>query len=617
MGRFLVLIALLPTTLFAQNARVTTHTTELAGITVFRDVKDDFNAQVYNLEAPSPDGNADKIRLMKAKQQVAELYPRREARAQSKATATIDTPLISKSYLADTFSGVPPDNDVAISKNNMAISVINSMITILDGNTGNVQKRNSLGFFTAGLGLNGNRYDPKVQYDADADRFICIMLSDRDSNNHIVVGFSQSGDPLGGWAFYKFYGDYKKDTTWFDYPGVVMTKDELFITGNQIKFEQPWETGFSETVIYQVNKKDGYNAANTLNYKIWDGIQYNGQSIRNLFPVRPGRELTGAEQYFLSNRNFDTENDTIFLVKVPGDLSANNQNVTIEVLKSPVKYGVPPNGMQPDKSVVLNTNDGRILGAYAMNDEIQFVSTSVVQNTGASGIFHGIISNYDSAPEMTYADIYGVNSLDLGYPNISYAGDSCKVNYSIISFDYTGADTWPGFGVVANFNGAYSDMVRVKEGEGSIIVLEDKLQRWGDYTGTQVDYNDTSTIWMSGLYGRADSLYGTWVAGIKSPFKIIDCKNDSQGPSAYPTAAFPNPAEDILRCSFEMPADGQVQFRIFSTAGADVKNVIVQDVKQGKNLIQLNIGHLSRGIYYLRGTTNSGDMVLEQKFLKR
>lgn len=618
MVRLLLLILLLPVSLFAQQANVTKYTTQKAGTVVLRDVEDKYNAQIVNLEAPNPDGNADKIRLRKAKEKVSELYPRVNDRSQSKGSANLPVPTVEKSYLADTVSGIPPDNDMAISKKDISISVINSLISIIDGSNGQILYRKTLGYFAQNIGLSGlndNKYDPKVQYDPEADRYIVIMLNGRDQYNYVVVGFSQSNDPTGAWAFYKFYGDYKSDTTWFDYPGVVITKDELFVTGNKIKFAAPWETGFTESVIYQINKKDGYSGATNLTYQIWDGIKYGGNSIRNLFPVRPGRGMEGPEQYFLSNRNFDVQNDSIFLVKVPDALSANNNSLTIEQLSSPLKYGVPPNGRQTD-TFDLATNDGRILGAYAMNGEIQFVSTTVDPANGAAGIYHGRISNYDSAPKITHAHIYSVADLDFGYPNILYTGDSLGENYSIISFNYTGPNTHPGFGAIFNFENEYSDMVKIKEGDAHIVRLNGKNQRWGDYTGAQVDFNDTSAVWVSGIFGRANNLYGSWMAKLKSPYAPVypDVLDTIQGTEAK---FYPNPAVAMVNYDFYVPEDGTVRFNIYGMDGKLVDELLQQNVKKGRNAIQFNTANLFSGIYFIKGVNQTGEVILEQKFVKQ
>ena len=303
-------------------------------------------------------------------------------------------------------------------------------------------------------------------------------------------------------------------------------------------------------MIYQIKKQDGYDSAAVMSYQIWDNITYEGKTIRNLFPVKGGPELYGPDQYFLSNRNFDAQNDSIFLIKVPNNIASNDKNLTVTAMKAPISYGVPPDGRQPD-TFTLATNDGRILGAYcAYNDEIQFVSTTLNTPTGASAIYHGKISNYKTSPAVSYAQVIGVDTLDFGYPNITFTGNPWGLNQSLISFNYTGPNTYPGLGALLYDGKEYSPLVKVKEGQGSIMQLVGKQQRWGDYTGAQTDWNTTGTVWIEGIYGRADNEYGNWMAKLTSPLL-----NVKESPKANLNTArlYPNPAIQFIKVEFDMP----------------------------------------------------------------
>lgn len=600
-----------------QGAKGTVFTAPLQGVVVFGDIEEDvYNAQVLNLEAPNPDGNIDKMRLRDAKLESARRFPHTtDARGRAKTTAA-KAPVVVMSFVADSSSGIPPDNDMAISKANKAVNVMNSNIATLDGGVGTMIKRSSLKAFSFAVGLehalNDYRYDPKVVYDPDADRFICVMLNSTNRNNFIVIGFSLSNDPLGKWSFYKFPGDYKNDTTWFDYPAISITKDEIFLTGNKIKDNVSWQLGFSETVIYQINKQNGYDSAATLNYKIWDGIQHEGRPIRNLFPVKAGWLPESNEQYFLSNRNFDVQNDTIFLVKVPGTI-ANGGNLSVQVLKSPVSYGVPPNGRQPDTGYVLATNDGRVLGAYCINDEIQFVSTSVHPVSGSSAVFHGKITNYKTSPAITHTAFLSVDTLDYGYPNISFTGNNWGLNQSMITFNYTGPSDFPGLGAMMYDGLQYSDLVKVKTGDGHIQRLGGKEQRWGDYTGSQVDFNSLGSVWIVGIYGRSDKHYGIRMAKLNSPvLGVVQVKE-----KAPDNQLFPNPVNTYVSYNFSLADESAVTFAIYNIDGKLVDKLITKKCKQGSNLIQFNTASLPAGTYILKGVYTNGEEVMTERFVKQ
>lgn len=622
MNRAILSIALLfsaSSLVHGQNAQSHSFTAKLEGITVLKEVEaDPFDPQILSLEAPTPDGNIDKMKLRAAKLQSAQIFPRKitDAARAARKTTVAPSPIVAQNFVADTLTGIPPDNDLAISKGEKIINVLNSRITVLDGQNGDMGKRIDLKPFSQPVGLNNifndYRYDPKVLYDAEADRYICVMLNSTNRNNYIVIAFSLTNDPEGAWSFYKFIGDYKNDTTWFDYPAISITDEEIFLTGNKIKDNVSWQLGFSETVIYQINKQNGYDSAATLNYKIWDGINFDGRPIRNLFPVKAGWLPESNEQYFLSNRNFDVQNDTIFLVKVPGTI-AGGGNLTVQALKSPVAYGVPPNGRQPDTSVVLATNDGRVLGAYAIYDEIQFVSTSIDTSTGSSAVFHGKISNYRTNPAVSYVHLITVDTLDFGYPNISFVGNGWGLNQSIITFNYTGPNDNPGLAAVLYDAKDYSDIVRIKTGEGSIKRLAGKEQRWGDYTGSQVDFNSLGSVWVVGIYGRADNQYGNWIAKLNSP--VLGVKENLVAKDKG--TVYPNPVNTYLSYSFTLEAEMSMYFTIYDIQGKKVHELIAKKCKKGTNLIQFNTASLPAGTYILKGVSAEGKDVMNERFVKQ
>lgn len=601
---------------YGQNAHVSTHTAPLSGTVVLKDVEDKYNAAVYNLESPTPDGNADRKRLYKAKEESSKMFPYKRVNASANKTTAAAAPVVIRGYVADSLVGTPPDNDMAMSKGKKLVSVVNSFIAVTSDDSGKMVYRKALKAFSSAVnlsGINDYRYDPKVMYDQEADKFIAVMLNSTNESNYIVVGFSKTNDPGGAWNFYKFYGDYKADTTWFDFPSVSITKDEFFLTGNKIRNNTSWQAGFKETVIYQINKNDGFNGATNLSYKIWDGINFNGIQIRNLYPVKGGNGLKGPEQYFLSNRNFDVQNDTVFLVKVPDVISSGNNNLDIKVLISPTKYGVPPDGRQPDTSATLATNDGRVLGAYRDDDEIQFVSACVAPVSGASGIYHGIIRNYASSPTIASTQILSVDTLDFGYPNVTYASPGWTKGQSIISFNFTGPNTFPGIGAIMFDGSSYSPMTVVKSGVSSIKVLTGKQQRWGDYMGAQVDWNNMGSVWVEGIFGRVGNTYGNWMAKLNSP--ALGIKNEES--ISTKAAVFPNPALDIVNMDFELQESVAVSFAIYDVQGKLVDKLLDYKCKKGTNRITFSIAALAKGNYVLKAVTADGQTATAQTFTKQ
>jgi hypothetical protein len=599
----------------AQQMQSKRFSAPLAGKAVLRDLNDKYSAQVYNMEAPEPDADVEQEKLQEIKSYIAAHYPRKNRHLAAKATAA-QPPYIAQAFVADTSSGVPPDNCMAMSVGHKAVSVMNNTIAVLDGLTGQMTSRVNLYNFSIATGLintitnhNNYRYDPKIIYDPEADRYICIMLNGINEYNWVIIGFTQTNDPEGAWNFYIFKGDYAGDNTWFDYPAIAITHNELFFTGNKIGYNQSWQEGFHRSLIYQVNKQQGYNGDTAITYRIWDSVTNNGNFIRNLYPVKGGASIHGPEQYFLSNRNFDVQNDSIFLIKVPDTIGSQDSTLTVTALQSDLSYGVPPSARQKPPSDSLATNDGRILGAYIEGSEIQFVSASLDPANGASAIYHGKISNVTTNPTV-HAEMFTIDTLDLGYPELSYAGGA---NTSIISFNYSGANTFAGMGAIYYDGSQYSPMLTVKSGD-SVIGGPSGTKRWGDYTGSQVDWNLAGAVWVEGIYGRSNMHYGNYMARLNAPTLTSVQQGEKEQANVK---LYPNPAWQFISAEFTTTEEQPVKFAIYDMQGRLVDNMLDTWCKPGRNLVQFNIAPLAPGTYFVKGIGSKGKVLLTSTFTRQ
>jgi hypothetical protein len=572
----------------------------------------DFLPSIVSLEAPFPGANPDKIQLALAKKLSAQKFPRSISALKSNSWGTAPNPTIIKGYDVNVAAGIPPDNYLAVSNNHRMVTVVNSNLYVTDSQADTLIKSVSLTNFTPGLGLTGfnnYRYDPKIIYDSKADRFIAVILNGVNNYNWVILAFSESPDPAGNWNLYKLTGNPFTDTTWFDYPAISLTEKEFFLTGNQLRYNSSWQTGFKQSVIYQIRKEDGYNGL-PLTTKLWSDIQYNGKPIRNLHPVKGGLSLYGPGQYFLSNRNFAVQNDTIFLLHINDTVNSPTALLDVKVIKADRSYGVSPSARQPLDSVFLATNDGRVLGAYFENNEIQFVSNSIDTTNGSAAIYHGIITGFPSGNLSCTANILSMDTLDFGYPNISCAGIKPVSSASIISFDYSGPNSYPGLAAARYEAGGYSDFIRIKQGISSINALQG-LQRWGDYSGSQPFFPLSGAVWVHGLYGK-NNAYGNHAALLASP----DVSVESVEHFKKSALLFPNPAESLIQIRFENPEETQVQAEILDLNGRLIYSLCNQPVKKGMNMLSFTIEHLSQGVYVL--TIKSKTQVLHStRFVKK
>ena len=575
-------------------------------ITSSADIKslpeDPWQSSILSLETKDYMGNPDKKFLFEQKRKISELYPRKKTDNQQKSGGTPPPPIINAGFNGNPFNNsVPLDNYLAVSDSNKIVSVSNVMFRVYEPDGSNILSKTLQSFCTPSnlTGVNNGKFDPKVVYDPIADRFIAVILNGFNSNySKIVVAFSQTNKPEGVWNFYVLPGNPFNDTTWFDYPAINITDNEVFITGNQIKENVSWQLGFKQTVIWQIRKKEGY-AGLPLVTDLWNNIQYNNRNIRNLHPVKWGSDIEGPKQYFLSNRNFDIQNDTIFIVSVSDTIDSPNAAMDIDVIIADRKYGVPPHGKQKGINRYAATNDGRVLAAFYKNNKIQIATNCIDTSNGRSGLFLGIIDGVDNQNYNISSTIISNDTLDFGYPNISWVGDGANGSQSIISFEHTGENRFPGISTMFYDGVAYSDMITVKEGQGNLVVLSDTIERWGDYFGSQPIYNRNGRVWIAGTYGNLSNRHQTWIAQLDNPFGVETSVENININEEHQPLIYPNPSNDMTYIKVNLNKSGLTKVELADINGKIISSLFEGNAKQGWNQFSFNAQSLTAGTYIL------------------
>lgn len=577
--------------------------------------KNDWRTSVKSIEAPSPDGEGYRSFLERQKQI---MRTKRELSADSVdhsvELGTADSPTIRSFFNANPDVGRPNDNTVAISKDGFIVSCVNSSIYIYD-TLGTELSNASLQAFQDSLGLTAYKFDPKVKYDPEADRFILVYLSGTtDETNDIVVAFSQTNDPTLDWNIYAIDGNPLDNGTWSDYPAIALSKNDFFITVNLLITGQSWQTGFDGTIVWQIDKQSGYDGLE-LEADLWNDIRHDGRYIRNMHPVQGGSGLRDT-MYFLSNRNFDLTNDTIFFVTLNGHQGDDNSTLEVDALISDISYGVPPNGRQ-DLGFGLATNDARVLGAYWEGDRIEFVSNSINHFNGFSAIFHGLIEDIDN-PSVDGRIIS--DSTDFGYPNIVYSGKYSKDKESIINFNYVHPDIYSSCAVIYydGNNDTYSSKVTIKEGESFVNVTSSNNDRWGDYSGIQRVYHQPGKVVCTGTFGQSVNVNGT---NYRAHSTLVAQLTSPDSLDLFPAAETldlrigPNPSEDIVNVFFDLPEQGLVTINVIDVSGRLVKVLFEDQLKVGENVLSFSAEPLRQGVYFIH-FVKDGETIKSEKLVK-
>lgn len=494
-----------------------------------RDIKPGFNAEIKNIELPVPSGDSYRSFLLKQKAIAKSFHQQKQHKGGSKFTSkNTPQPIIKNSFepyrvhsngnIIPVYAGIPSDNTVAVSNDGIVLTAMNSVLHAYDLNNDTLYFEESIIFlrpFVEGFS-SSSYYDPKLFYDPGSDRFILVFLKDFDpDNSEVIICFSSSSDPNDPWHIYNLPGNPLDNNRWTDFPAIAVTDDKLYFTANLIIPDVSWQVGFDGSIIWEMDKLAGYQGANDISATLYHDIKYNGGFIRNLHPVQ-GAEGIADELFLLSNRNFDIENDTIFMVNLFDD------QLSVDPVITDVPYGVPPNARQFDTDLTdttsgLQTNDARVLGAYLHEDVIHYVANTMNPETGFSGIYHGIIHDVYHTPNIQ-GKIIGDSIKDYGYPNIAWSGNEPCDQESIIGFNFSSFDHYPGVAALYYDNdGNYSPVKTLKDGYNFVDRLPTGYERWGDYFGLQRKYNEPGIVSSFGYLAMPNKSNSGFYATLKSP----------------------------------------------------------------------------------------------------
>jgi hypothetical protein len=502
------------------------------GITEPRTLQPDFGAELYHLEAPSPDGPGAKAYLMRQKEESRRRFlklqeegkvPPPQGQLKNGMMPSVGLNFEPKRVLPNgnvvpIYGGIPSDNTLAVSNEGIVLVGMNSVLYAHDIQGDSAYFPGYQVFlrpFVSGS-TSSSYYDPKVLYDPHTDRFVVALLKDFDpEKSRVIICFSSSSDPNDPWYVYSLPGNPLDNNRWTDFPTISVTEDKLYFTANLIIPDVSWQVGFDGSIIWEMDKMAGYAGEEDINATLYHDIKFNDRFIRNLHTVQ-GANGIAEDLYLLSNRNFDVENDTLFFLKL------SDGELDIRALKTDVLYGVPPNARQADTDISdptngLQTNDARVLGAILFEDEIQFVGNTINPATGLSGIYFGVVSDIHENPQVT-GRIIGDEVRDYAYPNIAWSGNELCDKEVIIGFLHSSFTDFPGVSAVhVNNEREISPVLTVKEGYNIVNRLQGGYERWGDYFGLQRKFNEQGSTYAFGYLAVPTTSNSGFCAELRSP----------------------------------------------------------------------------------------------------
>lgn len=501
---------------------------------------------------------------------------------------TSDPPVMFRNFQGNLFNGwYPPDNHIAVSDAGFIVSVVNSNISIFNENGSTLLANEPLGDYFDYLDLTDFYYDPRVLYDPDQDRFIFVVLhGNTPAESKIIVSFSETQNPMEGWWSYVFSGNFLGNNTWFDFPSIAVSGEDLFISGNLFSASNV----FNQAAILQIDKQPGFTGG-SVNWEYFNNVTDGFEGLAfTVAPVSYGFDGSyGPGIYLVSTQSGG--GTYAHLYDITGNLEDEQDIFAYEINTG--SYSVPADAEQQLTNKLLDIGDCRVVSGFYADGVIHYV-----QLTDNGGGYGGLRYNRldVAAKSISYVNI-GQNLFDYAYPAVAPSGASATDRDVIIAFLRTSKSSFPefrAFGIDGGMN--ISANIPLKTGEYFINVTADNTQRWGDYSGICRKHNSpTPKLWVAGCYGRLNSTYGTWIAELSTD------PNASVGeiPAIETGKVFPNPVQENFTLEFESAERSFMQISLSDSQGRIVRNLFRGMVKPGSNRLTFNKGILAPGTYYL------------------
>ncbi len=501
------------------------------------------------------------------------------------------TPNVGSNFLGNPFTGSSPmDNSIAISNGGRIVSVANTSIEFYNTN-GVLTFSNTIEAFFNDPTIT-TVCDPVVIYDSGADKFIFFAqeCSGASNNSNLLICFSQTNNPNGNWWNYKLTGNPMNNDTWFDYPKMAVSNNELYISGNSFTNNSV----FQESLLYQIQKNNGFIGGN-LTWQVWNNIASNPFT---LLPVSNGQQGNYGPGCFLIATE-SAGSSTIHLFDLTDDMSSPNE-VLNHYSVSTTSYSPAADGNQLGTSTLLDNGDCRALSGFYLNGIIHFVFHSDYSN-GYNGINY---NRLNTANLTNTSSMFGLSGYEYSYPSIASFATIPSDKSVMIGFGKTGSNIYPEMRVVnCDNNMIWGNSKLVKSGNSYVNATGGNPERWGDYTGMARKHNNSSaTVWLNGMFGTTSHNWETWIAEINGSSSTADVKEQTNSENFN---VYPNPIYQEFQIEFDLQTATFVSIDIYDFQGKLVINLYNGLAKSGKNLFSFNKANLEIGTYFIKISSNN------------
>lgn len=210
--------------------------------------------------------------------------------------------------LAGNFRAVPPDTTGAVGPQHV-VTMLNTQVSI-QSRTGDTRQNYpiTLAAFWSPLGAFPDAFDPRIQYDSQADRWIAVASANGQlATSVLLVAVSRTGDPGGAWNYFKV--TIGNANQWGDFPVLGFNAKWIAVSVNLFGIRSG---DYVNTHLYVFGKT---------------GLYQNGPGSFTMFTDNMG-DLTPAHDY--DNRS----PNTLYLVQtIASEFAPNPSTSAIRISK--------------------------------------------------------------------------------------------------------------------------------------------------------------------------------------------------------------------------------------------------------------------------------------------
>jgi len=500
-----------------------------------------------------------------------------------------DSLQIASSFEANPVQNYSPmDNHLAIGKQGILVSVVNSNMAIYD-TSGNRLQFSTFKQLAGDPSLTNEIFDPRVVYDALSDRFVMMILHGTNStSSKLLIFASRTSNPLDGWHHLSISGNINNSNFWTDFPHLAVAKDHIFISANAFQ-NISGSSQFDESVVWTLDKQSLYQGQNTMIRLIQDLRTIKNRQAFAAYPMmNPLEAWNESGMFFLSS--ISSGGDALDLLYIQPTGKAYFRRIPC------LKYEAPADVFQERSSEMLDAGDNRISGGFILNELIHFTMNIRGGNLLAEIRYGRIDLKSDvlaerkvfTAEEAAYASIAPISgNKSNGAVLIHYlaAGTS---SFASMRYAYMDAqmDQYPGGKII--------------DGQHAINKLQTNTERWGDYTAAVLEPGtNPPSVWLAGSIVNAQGNWENHVARFTAKFDSTGFK-----PAIIQVKSYPNPFKNQLQVEVGLERNSSVQIVLYSSEGKQVKMLLDENLSRGINRYTFTGLPFSQGLYYLRVLVN-------------